>query len=210
MPYAMGILSLEMLDGFYNGKTPTLGQLIKESKQRMFRFDEEKTEYHQLLSAMGKSFTAKPELLVEERREHVHLMHLLGDPLLRLKRPGRMKFKAPESIEAGRTITVQGDADSAGQLTVDVSYRRNRFRQRPSRRKKYLPSVEFFESFQGEYEKAQNLLCVEKQLNVDAGPFSVELEIPADCSGACHVRCMLQGQRVMQLGSRDLDIVELK
>ena len=84
MPYAMGIFSLEMLDGIYNSEVKTVGELVKQSKRKMFKFDESKSRYHQLVSSMGKSFSPEPSLLTDERAEHVHLMHLLCDPLLRL------------------------------------------------------------------------------------------------------------------------------
>ena len=208
MPYAMGIFSLEMLDGYYNGDAETFGELVTQSKQKMFKFDENKSRYHHLLSSMGKSFSPEPKLLDDERGEHVHLMHLLGDPLLRLHRPEKLELELPESIVAGEAITVIGIAKAGGTLTVDLSYRRDRFRNRPPRRRSYQPSHEFFAAYQPVYDQTQDLICVQRSIEVTKGPFSITLPIPDDCSGACHVRGMVRGEKFFAIGAMDVDVHE--
>lgn len=206
MPYAMGIFSLEMLDGFYKGQTATLGELVQQSKRKLVQFDENKSRYHQLVASMGKSFSPEPGLLTDERHEHVHLMHLLADPLLQLHRPSRLKLVVPESANAGQTITVQGQAERDGKLTLDLSYRRDRFRQRPPRRKHYQGDRDSFARYHRVYQQTQNLTCMQKTIQVPAGSFSVELPVPQDSSGACHVRGMLVGNRYFAMGSSDVQI----
>ena len=206
MPYAMGIFSLEMLDGYYNGDVETFGELVTQSKQKMFKFDENKSRYHHLVSSMGKSFSPDPNLLSVERGEHVHLMHLLGDPLLRLHRPEKLDLKMPKIIVAGATVAVKGEADVEGTLTVDLSYRRDRFRNRPPRRKSYQPSHEFFAAYQPVYAQTQDLVCVQKTIEVKQGKFAIDLQIPDDCSGACHMRGMIKGDNYFAIGAVDVDV----
>jgi hypothetical protein len=206
MPYAMGIFSLEMLDGYFTGDVMTLGELVTQSKNQMYKFNESKSRYHQLVSSMGKSFSPEPGLLTEERGEHIHLMHLLGDPLLKLHRPQPLELKTADSVLAGQPLVVSGIADQAGELTIDLSYRRDRFRTRPPRRKTYVPTRESFAAYQKVYERTQNLVCVQKSRRVDTGPFSIKLIVPEDCSGACHVRGMLHGKETFALGATDIQI----
>ena len=206
MPYAMGIFSLEMLNGYFEGDVSTLGELVKVSKQKLVHFDSSKSEYHELMQGMGRAFSPTPELLKDERLEHVHLMHLLGDPLIRLKRPNSLKLQTTETAAPGQYITVKGRAERAGQLRIDLAYRRDRFKNRPPRRIAYQASHASFSSYQDVYDKVQDLTCSAKTVTVSTGDFTVELEVPSDCSGDCHVRGELESEGYFALGSTDLTI----
>ncbi|MEM9409977.1 MAG: C25 family cysteine peptidase [Planctomycetota bacterium] len=206
MPYGMGVFSLEILDQYFEGDAASLGELVRTAKQRLVEFNPEKSEYHHLLHSMAQSFSPDADLLVEERKEHVHLMHLLGDPLLRIQRPDRLELDVPLEIQKGDTVVVKGTARNSGQLTVDLTYRRDRFRNRPPRRKKYLPTNSEFDSYQNVYLQTQNLNCVSKTLPVKAGPFQIKLKIPNDCSGDCHIRGLLQSDSDLAIGSKDVTI----
>ena len=206
MPYAMSLFSLEMLNGFFEGKCETLGQLVLQAKQKMVEKPDAKSEYHQLIGSLGRSFSPAPELLRDERGEHVHLMHLLGDPLFKLPRPATLELESPDLAKPGDTITVTGMAKQQGSLLIDLSYRRNRFRNRPPRRTKYVASAESLNEFQAVYERTQNLVCTTIQQNVKPGPFEIQLNIPDDCSGACHVRGMLVAEGAVALGANQIEI----
>ena len=138
MPYAMSLFSLEMINGFFEGDCQTLGDLVLQAKQSMVQKPDAKSEYHKLIQSLGQAFSPEPDLLTAERGEHVHLMHLLGDPLLRLPRPAELKIESPEMTPPGSTINVTVIADQPGSLQLDLSYRRDRFRKRPPRRTKYV------------------------------------------------------------------------
>ncbi len=204
MPYAMSIFSLEMLDGYFRGEAKTLGELVKQSKQRMVQFDPGKSEYHQLVDSLGKAFSPEPGLLEDERKEHVHLMHLLGDPLLELQRPQVLELKAPAKIDAGQTVTVSGIAKHAGKLELDLAYRRDRFRVRPPRRKKYEATHASFTKYQEVFNQAQELVCSKRVLDVESGAFELELQVPGDCSGECFIRGLLKSNGSIAVGSSRL------
>ena len=206
MPYAMSLFSLEMLNGFFDGQCETLGQLVLLAKQKMVEKPDRKSEYHQLIGSLGRSFSPEPELLRDERGEHVHLMHLLGDPLLRLPRPATLELNSPAVAKPGDTILVSGVAQHKGSLLLDLSYRRNRFRNRPPRRTKYVASPESLNEFQAVYKRTQDLVCTTSQYEVAPGPFEIQLSIPNDCSGACHVRTMLIGKDAISLGANPIEI----
>ncbi len=85
MPYGLSTFTLEMTREHFSGESKTLGEIVKLAKQRLIATDDP-SELRQMIEAMGQGFSPKPELLEAERKEHVDLIHLLGDPLLRIKR----------------------------------------------------------------------------------------------------------------------------
>lgn len=206
MPYAMGIFSLELIDGYFDGQTATLGELVLRSKQRMVQAPHKKSELRELVDSMGLALSREPKLLNEEAAEHVQLMHLLGDPLLKLKRPADLNIQTPATTYPGETITIAGVADQAGSILVDLTYRRDRFRNRPPRRRAYSSSNESFDNYQSVYDQIQDQVSAVATESIPAGPFTIQLTIPADCSGACHVRAMLTGPDSIALGSNEITI----
>ncbi len=206
MPYAMSIFSLELVNGYFDGPASTLGELVLRSKQRMVEAPKTKSQLRQLIDSMGLALSVEPKQLVEELREHVHLMNLLGDPLLKLNRPDDLKIQSPPTARPGQTITVSGVAQQPGNILVDLSYRRDRFRTRPPRRRNYDSSDGAFNAYQSVYEQVQDQVCASVVETIPAGPFSIPLAIPANSSGACHVRVMLTGSDSIALGSNDITI----
>ena len=201
MPYAMSVMSLEMMDGFFNQKIETLGELVLYAKQNMMAQPKLADPYRALVELMGLAFSPKPELLAEERKEHVYLMHLFGDPLLRLQRPAKIELDSPAVSVAGDRITVKGNASADGQLVIDICYKRDRYRKRPPRRKEYDSSPATFAHYQLIYNQIQQLVCTEKTIDVKAGEFEVQLDVPPDASGDCFVRAMLLADETFALGS---------
>ena len=206
MPYAMSLLSLEMVHEFFNGEVKTLGELMLVSKARMVNGSDNNKEYRQMIEGMGKTFSPIAGMLKEERLEHVDLIHLIGDPLLRLKRPAKIKVNAADEAIAGDKLIVSGNADAAGELTVELAYRRDRFRRRPPRRKEYDSSEASFKLYQETYEQTQNLVCATQKIAVSAGEFKTELTVPADAIGKCVVRAMLVSEKGFGLGSKPVEI----
>ena len=158
MPYAMSLLSLEMVHEFFEGEAQTLGQLMMLAKRRMVNGSDNNQEYRHLIEGMGKTFNPLPGMLKEERLEHVQLIHLVGDPLLRLKRPEKIELHSPRQVTQGERIEVEGVVDSPGDVTIELAYQRDRLRYRPPRRKDYDSGERSFAQYQETYEQAQKLV----------------------------------------------------
>ena len=207
MPYAMGLLTLEMVHEFFDGQAKTIGELTMLAKRRMVNGSDNNREYRQMIEGMGKTFSPTPKMLRLERLEHVQLIHLIGDPLLRLKRPANIEINtpSPQSV-AGTNLTVSGTVPTDGNLIVELSYQRDRLRERPPRRKSYDSSNESFGVYQETYEKAHNLVCCSKMIAVRGGKFETEIAIPPDAVGRCVVRAMLQSNEMFAIGSAPLDV----
>ncbi len=207
MPYAMSLLSLELVDEYFQGDTATLGELTMIAKQRMVNNDDQDPNpYRVMIDGMGKLFSPRPQLLKQECLEHVQLIHLFGDPLLRLKRPGRIELAVDEIAESGGVISIEGNAPSSGELTMELCYRRDRFRVRPPHRKHYDSSDESFREYQETYEKAHSLTCVAKKISVAKGPFRQILEVPNNVGGRCVLRCMLNSDEGFAAGAQAVNV----
>ena len=214
MPYAMSLLSIEMADEFFSGQCLTIGQLLRRSKLAMIdpKPIAADDKYRQMIESMGRSLSPLPKQLDAEKREHLHLVNLLGDPLLRVKRPLNVELECVEQATAGQTLKIKGMSSVAGQLTIELVYRRDRFRVRSKRRRTFEPDDQKLADYQRTYQQAHDQICVTKQLTVPAGSFDTSIEIPLDAKGECEVRAMVVGDGSQQtkfaLGSRSVKIVK--
>ena len=215
MPYAMSLLSIEMADEFFEGQCLTLGQLLRKSKLAMAGQQPIAGEdkYRQMIDSMGQSLSPLPDQLEAEKREHLHLVNLLGDPLLRVRRPGKVDLRCGSEVLAGQTLKVRGTSATAGQLTIELVYRRDRFRTRPKRRRTFDAADEKLSDYQRTYLQAHDQVCVSKQITIAAGSFEASIEVPSDAKGECEIRAMVvgdpdQGQR-FALGSRPVKIAKI-
>ena len=207
MPYALSLLSLEMVHEFFEGEAQTLGQLMLVAKRRMVNGSDNNQEYRDLIEGMGKTFSPLPGLLKQERLEHVQLIHLVGDPLLRLKRPEAIKLRSPEEATQGERLQIEGIVDSPGNVTVELAYRRDRLRYRPPRRKDYDSSEASFAQYQQTYEEAQELVWATQTVKVEkAGAFKTEIIVPSNISGRCVVRAVLDSGSKFAIGSSSIKV----
>ena len=210
MPYAMSLLSLEMVHEYFHGEVKTLGELTLLSKRRMVKGSANNPKYREMIEGMGQIFSPVPQLLGLERLEHAQLIQLIGDPLLRLKRPDKLGLEvAPVSV-AGSQLQVTGVSPEAGNLMIELAYPRDRFRERPRRRVKYDPSNESLEEYQRTYEKTHDLVWVSKMISVGAGPFETTLLIPDGIRGRCIVRGMLQTTDRLAIGSAPVEVLKME
>lgn len=214
MPYAMSLLSIEMANEFFDGQCLTIGQLLRKAKLAMVNpkpiADDDK--YRQMIESMGQSLSPLPKQLEAEKREHLHLVNLLGDPLLRLRRPLNVDLQCVGEATAGKTLKIKGASSVAGQLTIELVYRRDRFRVRSKRRRTFEADDQKLADYQKSYLQAHDQVCVSKQLTIAAGSFDTTIEIPLDVKGECEVRAMVVGDASQNtefaLGSRSVKIVK--
>ena len=209
MPYAMSLLSLEMVHEYFHGEVETLGELTLLSKQRMVKGSANNPKYREMIEGLGQVFSPAPQLLDLERLEHAQLIQLIGDPLLRLKRPDRLELQVKHVPVIGNQIQVSGVSQEAGDLMIELAYPRDRFRERPRRRANYDPSNESLSEYQRTYEKTHDLVWVTKKISVGVGPFKATLPIPAEIRGDCIVRGMLQTADHFSIGSAPIEISKI-
>ena len=209
MPYAMSLLSLEMVHEYFHGEVETLGELAQLSKRRMVLGSDNNPKYREMIEGMGQTFSPVPQLLDLERLEHAQLIQLIGDPLLRLKRPAPLEMRVNSDAVVGDQLKVTGVSPEAGNLIIDLAYPRDRFRERPRRRGEFDPSDESLAEYQSTYEKIHDLVWASQTIVVDAGAFEVMLPIPLEMRGRCLVRGMLQTADRLAIGSVTVEVLQI-
>src|SRR5690606_8617528 len=125
MPYAMAVLGSELMDDYFGSRSETLGELVLATKRRMVADAEAAPAQtgntsRALLDALAKAISPDPELLDEERREHLLLFNLLGDPLLRMPRPKPVQIELPTHVYAGERVPVVFESDVSGECVVEL------------------------------------------------------------------------------------------
>jgi hypothetical protein len=100
MPYGNTVLGYELLRACFQDGRPAIGDILLLAQQRTKR-DAADDRLRESLDAMCRGLSPPPVDLAAERAEHVLMYHLLGDPLLRLRRPAASLART----EAGDLIT---------------------------------------------------------------------------------------------------------
>ena len=205
MPYAMSVLSLAMMDETFNRRRATLGEVFLRAKRKLATEDD-KSETRKMLDTIAAAVSPKPVDLAGERREHLHLFNLLGDPLLRLPHGRLLKVKTPKVATAGGTLVVQGTSAIDGRATIELVVARDRFTFRPPVREQFEDDAKALAEYTPIYEKANDHRLASKSLDVRDGQFRAEIRIPETAHGACHVRVFVEGRTQHALGATDITI----
>jgi hypothetical protein len=195
MPYGNAIFSYEFLRASLVDHPATLGMAFRLAQQRSLAVgagDPMRSSIDTMALAMCPLLPSggerwRPEDLVVERKEHVAMYHLLGDPLLRWRRPRPLPLKvAPQVVIAGSTIEVEGIADFGGNCLIELS------RNSPADTSRDLDST---------------TAVVDSQTQrVDAGPFRVSVTLPTNVAGQFIVRAYLRGKADSAVGGAPLEI----
>ncbi len=213
MPYAMAVMSHEMLRGYFQERPQTLGELILHAKRRMAApattENGNRSTSRVVLDTIATLISPSAGMLDEERAEHLLLYNLLGDPLLRLPHADGVKVTAASAVFAGDSLEIECDCPLAGKCTVELVCRRDQLRVRPPPREQYDASDEALAKLDEVYGQANDRRWVFQSLDVQSGPLRTTLRVPADAFGPAHVRVYVAGQGGSALGSADVLIRRL-
>jgi hypothetical protein len=111
MPYAMAVMASALLDQSVRRRCPTMGEAVLQAKRTMAEEPEKGDDSRAALDALAAAISPKPTKLAAERREHVLLFNLFGDPMLRLP--------CPEPVQIGVAGTARPGEEMA--CTVQVA-----------------------------------------------------------------------------------------
>ena len=202
MPYGLAVFSYELLQATSHFPDMTLGELMRESKRKLCMpapksdaDNDSEYDYRALIETLGKVLSPTADMLDAERREHAQMIHLIGDPLLRIARPQPLQMQIDsEPTPASEVIQVSGIADRPGELTIELCYNRDRLRTRPTRRLQFDLSSATMKAYDEMYSRANDMVCCQTVLHVAQGEFSAELTVPSAANGECQVRGYLRGE----------------
>jgi hypothetical protein len=208
MPYAMGVMGTSLMEEYFGRSHATLGDTILAAKRRMMMpiDDPEKPAgiNRILLEGVAAVMSPNKEHLEQERREHLHLFNLLGDPMLRLAYPHEVKLAAPREIEPGQKLRIEGTSEIAGQAVLELICRRDCHKQPPPLRERFDPTDKALAAFQPVYERTLDRCWGRWSLNLPAGAFATEVEVPASSVGPCHLRLAVANHESHALGATNL------
>lgn len=203
MPYAMAVLGTNMMDEYFQLKRETLGEVVLNAKRRMMAEDD-KSANRALLDAIAGTISPVKDKLADERREHLYLFNLLGDPLLRLKQNDAVEVASPAAASAGDEIEITGKTPIGGEFIVEVLCRRDQLRIDPPKRELYLNADDILSQFHETYHQANDRRWTAAVGTVESGEFTTKVTIPPECKGFCHVRVSVKSPDRYALGSSNL------
>ena len=210
MPYAMAVMGNALMDEYFRHGRPTLGEIVLHTKRRLV----EKVEGNVrdaapdsvasnrlLLDSLARMISPSAELLDEERLEHVGLFNLLGDPLLQLPRPDVIALDAVKEVRAGGTLELTGSAPLDGSGTLELVCRRDQTRLRATARRRFEPTQQALAAYDEVYRQANDRRWIALPVDLEGGPFRIEVPIPKEARGPCYVRMAIQRDRRYALGA---------
>ncbi len=205
MPYSMAILANALMESFFERPETTLGQLMLQGK-RGLASEATGGKNRKLIESLAKTLSPTKEQLPVERAEHQQLFNLLGDPLLRVSQPSRIDLHCPSAVESGGALVLRGVAPFAGTCHVELVCRRDRLTFTPPRRR--TPSEEDAElrEMTAVYARANDPRWYQRQFEVQAGRFAIEMQVPKAAHGPSHARLALDGDHDSVIGSADVYI----
>ena len=209
MPYAMAVLGTAMMDECFQQQRPSIGEMILHAKRRLAQkpaapsADDPQAalDDRQLLDAIASVISPAPNLLDEERREHLLLFNLLGDPLLRIKHPQRFTLTSAEEVMAGENLQLTGHCPIGGRCTIELVCRRDLLRTPGPVRRTYDPSPAALSAYDKDYYAANDHRFASFTAKFAGGDFRTFLPVPDQARGPCHVRVHLEGSDGCALGS---------
>ncbi|MBW8886026.1 MAG: hypothetical protein JF612_14905, partial [Planctomycetia bacterium] len=138
MPYGMAVMGDALMQEYFEHRPATLGEAILAAKRRtMGRIDDEEHPVglnRVLLDSVAAVMSPNQDQLEAERREHLHIFNLLGDPMLRLTYPQSIELQASSESAPGEKIRITGRSAVAGRGTLELICRRDcSIKQTPTR-----------------------------------------------------------------------------
>ena len=208
MPYAMAVLGTGLMDQCFRRHCPTLGQALLRAKQDMMKRPEQGDRRRAMLDGIAKAISPAPNRLAAERAEHLLLLNLIGDPMLRLRHPKEVKLKVPPIAAAGGPLNVSGTSPVDGRGKVELVVRRDRLTFKPPAREKYPQTPGELARFQEVYERANDRRLASADVAVEGGRFAARLDVPQNARGTCHVRVFVEGTEDFALGAAVVKIAK--
>lgn len=226
MPYGMSQVATEMMDGCFVDRIETIGEIVLNANRNVWNqtalvkssdgsesgSTEKRLRDRQkgLMEGMAVALSPEGHSLVEERREHVRLMNLLGDPLLRIRQPKEITLRGGDQFSAGQVVTVDGDSPLAGMLSVELALTRDRLPNGIKPIERYDNSESVRDAMRANYDAASDLVLWKTEKKISSGSFSVDLPLPSDSRGRYVLRAFVYGDQDWATGAQRIKILKSK
>ena len=205
MPYAMSVMGQGLIKGYFQDRCPTLGEIVLTAKQELISATPSTVKATQwnrrLLDTMARLLSPMPDLIEAERREHLALFNLLGDPLLRLPHPDPITVSGPPHVAAGGEIPIEITSPWSGHATIELVCRRGIPKESISLRTAYDPMDQALKQYNQTYARANDQVWTRLQIPLAKGTGQFTIKVPAKARGSCFIRILSEGDHRYGLGS---------
>lgn len=233
MPYGMSTFGLEMIEETFRERGENepllLGSIILYGKQQsMFRRQNATAETYArkrgaergkenrpvwvVLDSIAKLMDPTKDRLDDQRRDHLHMFHLFGDPLLHLPKPLVLSFECPNTAKIGSTLSIRGslpqsltrtDSHLFAELVIPVA----RNVVSTPNRATYDGSAEMNTEYNELYQRANQRVLARVELPIKDGQFSGELPLPTGIAPEeYHLRLFYESPQQIGLGVKPIVI----
>jgi hypothetical protein len=208
MPYAMGVMGTSLMQEYFQEHRPTLGETILAAKRKtMARIDDPENPVglnRMLLDGVAAMISPNKTELEAERREHLHIFHLLGDPMLTLVHPQQAELTAASEAQAGQRVRIAGKSPLAGKGVLELVCRRDCQKAELPLRDRYDPTDKALGAYQSVYEQTLDRCWARWAVELPAGEFATEIVVPVQTRGPCHLRLAVGNESSHALGAANI------
>jgi hypothetical protein len=204
MPYAMAALGREAMRECFENRRETVGELLLHAKRNTA--GGYGAPFWSFVNALTVAVSDESFQPKQERREHLQLFNLFGDPTMKLHAPKAVPVQAPANAVAGQQIKITCDSPIEGDAQIELVVRRDRFREEPKERTHYRTNEKARAEFEATYQAANDPVLETVKVPGCKGRFDARLAVPADAVGACHVRVFIKGKKGFAVGAADVEI----
>lgn len=131
MPYGNATAAVGLIDGVFEQKLVRLGDAWRGTLADMHRdtspdqtdtqtLSPDRATSRVMIDALATMISPAGTKLVDERREHMRLYNLIGDPTMNLRHPQALEVQVQNSYASGEDIGVAVTSPIDGQLTVSI------------------------------------------------------------------------------------------
>ena len=194
MPYGMSMLGIELIEEVFRprpaGEPLLLGDVIHTAKRKSIEPPKvqnigQERPVREMVESLAKVLDPTRDRLEEQRRDHIHLFHLFGDPLLRLPMPLEAKLEAPETARPNTAVTVrcilpdsEKTATGKRRAIVEIALPKSRNTASTPKNRVFSLTEESVREFNTLYAQANRRVISQVLVEVSQQEFSVEIPIP--------------------------------
>jgi hypothetical protein len=219
LPYSLALFGRGLIEEYFHGDGETLGELVRRAKVRLKNHQsvipesgelpEDATPEERLTAVIDSAaalISPSGDRLDTEREEHVALLNLLGDPLLRITRSQSADVELPKAkIAPGERLSIKVVSPIAGKGRIELTCRRGNTKEAIPLRKLEELSPKHFDQLHAEYEKAIDTVWSRSESKIQHGNNLIELAVPPEIRGPLQVRVFVEGEKGHAIGVADAD-----
>lgn len=131
MPYGNATAAVGLIDGVFDQQLSRLGDAWRGTLADMHRdtttdqtgaptMSADRATSRVMIDALATMISPAGTKLIDERREHMRLYNLIGDPTMNLHHPQPLDVRVQNSYASGEDIGVSVTSPIDGQLTVSI------------------------------------------------------------------------------------------